>query len=253
MSETKMHQIRPAHQEVDFILPLAKSHDPASFQRVLDGGIKDESGSSTDCASSCASSVDDHTKECNFFTLEDKCLVGACTMRVIGESPLGGNKGWCISGRMDSLGGRAVLLNGKGKMLAAVIREKHGYQILSAKPVYPGQTPQQNRIRKKEVFLWATVEQRGRFSSKLHLRVEGGPDLESEISGILFGRYSARVSEVETKKPCGVIRHKFEKGNVAESKWKIMKSSSQPPQMMICLAAIINRSMGRIVYDDNHI
>mmetsp|Transcript_76869 Transcript_76869/g.115689 ORF Transcript_76869/g.115689 Transcript_76869/m.115689 type:complete len:250 (+) Transcript_76869:62-811(+) len=249
MIDTKMLQMQTTHAESKFVLPLPKNHDPADFEKVL-CDVRDEA-SNTD-TSSCASSVDEYSRSCNFFTLQDKCFVGACQMTVVGESPLG-DKGWCISGRMDALGGQAVLLNQRGKMLSAVVREKHGYRIFSTKPLYPGQSPQEHRIRKKQVYLWATVEQRSRFSSNLDVRVEGGPNLKADISGRLFGRYSARVTNTETKRACGTIRHGFEKGNVAQSRWEIMKSSSQNPQLMICLAAIINRSMGRIVYDDNHI
>ena len=77
---------------------------------------------------------------------------------------------------------------------------------------------------------------------------EGGVVLEATNCGPLFGGKMIRISDPVSNRTHGLIRQYFENGHVLNSKWQVVTSTSSHPNLMICIVAIVNKSMGRIKY-----
>jgi hypothetical protein len=171
------------------------------------------------------------------------------TMRDKGKSMVidGIGGGWKIKGRIDSLGGRAILQE-TGRIMAVVIRERSGlrveYKILGTVPSYQGQKEHNMRIKGRHLYVHATIRCTNHFSNNFLIR-RLDEDVEYEVQGhSRFGPTLLKICDKESKQYCGSVRQFFEDDNVCLSKWQVRIRKGTNPNIMICLTAIVNKSMG---------
>jgi hypothetical protein len=208
---------------------------------------------STNCSCSCCLGCSSRKQKNHAFTLLDGLGSSSSgrAMKISNDTHFGDGwdsdfgDGWCISGRMDHLGGRVILRNKEALMVAAVLRQSRGYAILSTSPAYSGQ-PRRSFIHKKAMYPMATVSyKRSAFSSKfIILRHDTQTTYVADNCGRLFGTRVLRISEQDSGKQCGHIRHGFESGDLSKSRWQIHAGAGFCPCLMICFVATINKSLG---------
>ena len=202
--------------------------------------------SSNSFSSSCSSPEDESNKS-QMLTLADEIATGSTRMKVTNDT--GSRRDWTISGMMDSLRGKVVIRSASGRVRAVIVRQMNGFRILGRVPAYPDQAPHAVKVNKKLLYPWATVSKKP-FSSKMVVTHDNSPVvLEAERIGPWFGGSRVlRVTELETGRLFGLIRHYFENGSVSKSRWQVMTSPENHPNIMLCLVAIMNKSMGRIIW-----
>lgn len=160
----------------------------------------------------------------------------------------GFGNGLKIKGRIDSFGGRAILQQA-GSMMNVVIRERNGlhmvYKILGTLPAYPGQTPHKLMIKGEQLFVHCTLRRTSHFSKDFTIQ-----RLDRDINYLVqghsrFGPTHLKIFDSRSKQYCGSVRQFFKNDIASKSKWQVRVKEGIEPNIMICLTAIVNKSMGR--------
>jgi hypothetical protein len=221
--------------------------DESKFIDVEKIVLSDDPLSAEEESSSSTSPTSDHCTnpdENYAFTLLDCFTATGSSTQLSGDMDLCNS--WVITGRMDIIGGKVIIHNTNGRIVAVVLREKLGHVILRPRPVYEGQRRHRLLFQDKCLYPLAIVSTKP-FSRKLVIhRYDTKVTYELDRCGRLFGTSMVRICEQTSGKICGRIRHYFEDGDVSKSSWDVMAIPGVCPSVMICLVAILNKSMGRM-------
>ncbi|KAL3937391.1 MAG: hypothetical protein SGBAC_007502 [Bacillariaceae sp.] len=165
-----------------------------------------------------------------------------------------GESSWKIKGRMDGLGGRAILQE-NGKVLAVVVSERIGrysaYKLLFPTPRFPTQKSHRMRIKDQPLYECMTIRKTSYFSKDFVITgLGGGGGVDDDIDYVVhessrFGPLQLKVYEKDSKRCCGAVRQFFENDDVSSSSWQVRADRDINPKFMICLTAIANKSMGK--------
>jgi len=203
--------------------------------------------STSTCQSSTASSPEEWESSRN--TKQQEFAVHQSKGRSMMVDGIGSS--WKIKGHMDGFGGRAILQE-NGKVLAVVLSERSGrrfaYKLLCPTPRFNTQKPHQIRIKGQALYEHMTVRRTSYFSKNFVITDHGGDDSIDYVvrESSRFGPLQLKVyNKNDSNRCCGAVRQFFEDGDVSLSSWQVRADKAMNPKIMICLTAIVNKSMGK--------
>ena len=152
--------------------------------------------------------------------------------------------GWHVNGHMDAFGGRLVVRDRHGKLVAVVECTTSCYLILGLATMYPGQPPKHNTSDGKPLYVWARIYHSRRLGLQFIIeREDTKAKYVADACGEVFGPRMIRIVS-PTGKACGFARQYFPDGVVTDSRWDLLVGPGVDPSIMICFVAILNRYMG---------
>ena len=95
-----------------------------------------------------------------------------------------------------------------------------------------------------------TIQRTSFFSNNFVIR---GPSDKDEIKYVVresssrFGPLKLKVYEKDNSaRCCGAVRQFFDHGDVCSSSWKVQSDKDLNPKIMVCLTAIVSKSLSTL-------